>query len=164
MPNADGPTRRAFLAGAATTAVSLTLVQSSLAVPGGDDDNSQAPQWLNPSRRWKKDGSLLLCTADPKTDFWRKTFYGYITDNGHLYYRRVRGDFTTQVKVSGQYHDLYDQAGLMVRIDAENWMKCGVEFVDGKQNMSIVYTPRLLELGHRTASGEQLCVMGEGSA
>jgi regulation of enolase protein 1 (concanavalin A-like superfamily) len=140
MPNADGPTRRAFLAGAATIAVSLTLVQSSLAVPSGDDDSSQAPQWLNPPRHWKKDGSSLLCTADPKTDFWRKTFYGYITDNGHLYYRRVRGDLTTQVKVSGQYHDLYDQAGLMVRIDAENWMKCGVEFVDGKQNMSIVYT------------------------
>ena len=28
----------------------------------------------------------------------------------------------------------------MIRIDAENWMKCGVEFIDGKQNMSIVYT------------------------
>jgi uncharacterized protein len=41
---------------------------------------------------------------------------------------------------AGQYHDLYDQAGLMVRIDAENWMKCGVEFVEGKQNMSVVYT------------------------
>lgn len=52
----------------------------------------------------------------------------------------MRGDFTTQLKVTGQYHDLYDQAGLMVRIEAENWMKCGVEFVDGKQNMSIVYT------------------------
>jgi uncharacterized protein len=76
----------------------------------------------------------------PKTDFWHKTFYGYITDNGHLYYRWVRGDFTTQVRVAGQYHDLYDQAGLMVRIDAENWMKCGVEFVEGKQNMSVVYT------------------------
>jgi regulation of enolase protein 1 (concanavalin A-like superfamily) len=51
--------------------------------------------------------------------------------------RRLR---CCNVKVTGQFHDLYDQAGLMVRIDAENWMKCGVEFVDGKQNMSIVYT------------------------
>ena len=52
----------------------------------------------------------------------------------------MSGDFTTVLKVSGQYHALYDQAGLMVRIDAQNWMKCGVEFVDGHQNMSIVYT------------------------
>ena len=101
---------------------------------------SGKPEWLNAPHRWKLEGSSLLCTADPKTDFWRKTFYGYITDNGHFYYRMVRGDFTTQLKVSGQYHDLYDQAGLMVRINSENWMKCGVEFVEGKQNMSIVYT------------------------
>lgn len=48
------------------------------------------------------DGLSLFCIADPKTDFWRKTFYGYSTDNGHFYYRRMRGDFTTQVKVTGQ--------------------------------------------------------------
>ena len=112
----------------------------SLAMLPGHGANGQDAQWFNPPKRWKLDGASVFCTADPKPDFWRKTFYGYITDNGHLYYRRVSGDFTTQVKVAGQYHDLYDQAGLMVRIDAENWMKCGVRFIDGKQNMSIVYT------------------------
>jgi regulation of enolase protein 1 (concanavalin A-like superfamily) len=45
-----------------------------------------------------------------------------------------------QLKFLGQYHDLYDQAGLMVRADAQTWMKCGVEFVDGKQNVSVVFT------------------------
>ena len=29
---------------------------------------------------------------------------------------------------------------LLVRLDKENWMKCGVEFVDGEQNMSVVIT------------------------
>ena len=140
MPTADGFTRRSFLSGAAAATASVTLSDLVLALPSGHASDTQAPQWFNPPHHWKQEGSSLLCTADPKTDFWRKTFYGYITDNGHLYYRRWRGDFTTQVKVTGQYHDLYDQAGLMVRIDAENWMKCGVEFVDGKQNMSIVYT------------------------
>jgi regulation of enolase protein 1 (concanavalin A-like superfamily) len=95
---------------------------------------------MNPPKQWRQDGTSLVCTADAKTDFWRKTFYGYITDNGHFYYRRIAGDFTTTVRVAGEYHDLYDQAGLMVRIDGENWMKCGVEFVDRHQNMSIVYT------------------------
>ena len=35
---------------------------------------------------------------------------------------------------------LYDQAGLMVRIDAENWIKCGVEFSDGQLLLSTVLT------------------------
>jgi uncharacterized protein len=52
----------------------------------------------------------------------------------------VSGDFSTSVKFEGEYHDLYDQAGLMVRLDDLNWMKCGVEFVDGKPHMSVVFT------------------------
>jgi regulation of enolase protein 1 (concanavalin A-like superfamily) len=54
--------------------------------------------------------------------------------------RSISGDFTAQVKFLGQYHDLYDQAGLIVRADAQTRMKCGVEFVDGKQNVSVVFT------------------------
>ena len=97
-------------------------------------------QWLNEPKRWHRHANVIDVTADAKTDFWRKTWYGYVTDNGHFLHRSVPGDFTTEVKFSGRYHDLYDQAGLMVRSDAQTWMKCGVEFVDSKQNLSVVFT------------------------
>jgi len=29
-----------------------------------------------------------------QTDFWRKTFYGYVTDNGHFYHRPVTDGFS----------------------------------------------------------------------
>ncbi|HEY9666112.1 MAG TPA: DUF1349 domain-containing protein, partial [Coleofasciculaceae cyanobacterium] len=44
------------------------------------------------------------------------------------------------VKVSGEYRDLYDQAGIMVRLDERNWLKCGIEFVNGIQQVSAVVT------------------------
>ena len=44
------------------------------------------------------------------------------------------------VTVAGAYHTLYDQAGLMMRIDALNWIKAGVEFVEGKRLLSCVVT------------------------
>lgn len=138
MTDAQTPSRREFLT--ELTAASLVLPRMAFALAQNVDRPTEVLHWMNPPKHWKLEGTSLLCAADSKTDFWRKTFYGYITDNGHFYYRRVRGDFTTQVKLTGEYHDLYDQAGLMVRIDAENWMKCGVEFVDGHRNMSIVYT------------------------
>jgi len=124
----------------------LRLAAASAAVVSASDlhflaaDDATVHTWMNPPRRWRREGASLICTADPKTDFWRKTFYGYITDNGHFYYRKVKGNFTTIVKISGQYHDQYDQAGLMIRVDTNNWMKCGVEFVDGHQNISVVMT------------------------
>jgi len=42
--------------------------------------------------------------------------------------------------VNGQYAALYDQAGLMVRQDAVNWMKCGTEYFDGSRHASVVFT------------------------
>lgn len=132
----QAPSRRDFLRVASASALAVAAADlQSLAT-----DEPPGFTWMNPPRRWRREGSSLICTADPKTDFWRKTFYGYVTDNGHFYHREMKGDFTTTVKISGQYHDLYDQAGLMIRADANNWMKCGVEFVDGHQNVSVVMT------------------------
>ena len=44
------------------------------------------------------------------------------------------------VEITGEYRDLYDQAGLKLRLDAENWIKCGIEFVNGVQQASVVVT------------------------
>ena len=45
-----------------------------------------------------------------------------------------------QARVNGNYAALYDQAGLMVRLDEKHWMKCGSEFVEGKRWASVVFT------------------------
>jgi regulation of enolase protein 1 (concanavalin A-like superfamily) len=97
-------------------------------------------EWFNEPPAWKNHGNTIDITTAPKTDFWRKTHYGFIRDNGHFYYRRVSGNFMAELKVSGKYRDLYDQAGLMVRLDELHWMKCGIEFVGGVQQASAVVT------------------------
>jgi regulation of enolase protein 1 (concanavalin A-like superfamily) len=96
--------------------------------------------WLNPPPQWAlTDGELLVTTGD-KTDFWRKTEYGFIRDDGHFAHRSVMGDFTAEVTFVGKYHTLYDQAGLMLRLDAIRWIKTGIEYVDERMNFSTVVT------------------------
>lgn len=97
-------------------------------------------EWLNEPPSWEARDDVVTITAGPRTDFWRKTHYGFIRDNGHLYGRRVSGDFTAEVVVRAAYASQYDQAGLMLRIDATNWIKCGIEFVDGRHYASAVVT------------------------
>jgi uncharacterized protein len=97
-------------------------------------------EWLNEPAAWRQDGDVLTVTAGPQTDFWRKTFDGGLRDSGHFYHRTVSGDFTAEVKVSGAYADLYDHAGLMVRLNEQTWLKCGVEYLDGVQQASAVVT------------------------
>ncbi len=96
--------------------------------------------WFNPPAAWSvQDGRLTVTTA-PKSDFWRVTHYGFTRDSGHFFFREVRGDFTATIRVDGRYTDLYDQAGLMLRVDEENWIKTGIEFFDGQQHASAVVT------------------------
>ncbi len=97
-------------------------------------------EWLNEPPAWQEADGVLTVTAGSKTDFWRTTHYGFVRDDGHLYGRRLAGDFTADVTVRGEYAALYDQAGLMVRHDETTWIKCGIELVDGVQHASAVVT------------------------
>ncbi len=96
--------------------------------------------WLNEPAVWKASPSTLTMTTDKKTDFWRKTHYGFNRDSGHMLGIPATGDFTARVRVQGEFRSLYDQAGLMLRIDADRWIKTGVEFTDGERFLSTVVT------------------------
>jgi len=97
-------------------------------------------KWFNEPGKWSGNENKLQVTVDPDTDYWRVTHYGFIRDNGPFYFREQQGDFEASVKISGEYRELYHQAGLMIRIDEKNWIKTGIEYVDGVQNVSAVVT------------------------
>jgi uncharacterized protein len=96
--------------------------------------------WLNAPAHWRRVDGDLLVTTDDRTDFWRKTEYGFIRDDGHFAHQTAAGDFSAEVTFTGTYRTLYDQAGLMLRLDAERWIKSGIEFVDESMNFSTVVT------------------------
>lgn len=97
-------------------------------------------EWYNKPPVWNVQENTIQVTSGAKTDFWRETHYGFIRDNGHFFYQPVKGDFIVEVKVSGEYQELYDQAGIMLRLDEVNWLKCGIEYVNGVQQVSAVVT------------------------
>ena len=97
-------------------------------------------EWYNEPPVWRDEESGLRVTTAPDSEFWRVTHYGFVRDTGHLRYRTVAGDATAEVWVRGAYHDRYDQAGLMIRIDARHWIKGGIELVAGVQHVSAVVT------------------------
>lgn len=96
--------------------------------------------WINPPPSSEQDGETLTVTTGKETDFWNRTFYGFRHGNGHLLATPVTGDFSLTISFSASYSTLYDQAGAMLRVDDDNWLKCGVEFTDGRKNFSVVVT------------------------
>lgn len=89
---------------------------------------------------WRLDsGGLTLATGD-RTDFWQETLYGFHRDDGHFLGLEVHDDFTAVVTFEADYQFLYDQAGMMMRVDERNWLKTGIEFSDEITNFSVVVT------------------------
>ena len=82
----------------------------------------EPPQW-----ELMADGALRV-TPSAATDFWRKTHYGFEADNGHFLFAELAGDFVMTVRVALQPVNLYDQAGLMVRLSPTCWLKTSLEF------------------------------------
>ncbi|MFZ0885534.1 MAG: DUF1349 domain-containing protein [Candidatus Acidiferrales bacterium] len=128
------------LAGAVIVAQRATRAMPFVPPSPGSGELFKRMTWMNAPESANEDGDKLIVRSRAKTDFWRKTSYGYITDNGHFFHMLVNGDFTFQACVGGKYAALYDQAGLMVRFGEENWMKCGTEFFDGRRHASVVFT------------------------
>ncbi|WP_433699239.1 DUF1349 domain-containing protein [Nocardiopsis sp. CA-288880] len=96
--------------------------------------------WLNEPPHWTEDDGVLTVTTGSRTDFWRRTHYGFVHDDGHFRHATATGDFTLQATFGGGYEVQYDQVGLMVRADEEHWVKAGVEFTEGALNLSTVLT------------------------
>lgn len=135
-------TRRDFLASATGLALASQAGAASPAPVGkrSAGDLLSRMTWLNEPAHVSYTEGVLNVRSRGKTDFWRKTFYGYVTDNGHFMSTPVAGDFTFQARIDGNYTSLYDQAGLMVRLDEKHWMKCGTELVEDKRWASVVFT------------------------
>lgn len=97
-------------------------------------------QWFNEPEKWEIKNNSLSMYVTPQSDYWRISHYGFTVDDAPFYYATYGGEFEVKVKISGDYKERFDQSGLMLRTDHENYIKAGIEYVDGKYNLSTVVT------------------------
>ncbi|MET3709588.1 regulation of enolase protein 1 (concanavalin A-like superfamily) [Sphingomonas trueperi] len=133
--------RRTILGSA--VALSVPGVAGAALTPAADEAvlGRKDGRWLNAPKRWHADaGEDLTLVTDRGTDFWRETHYGFTRDSGHFLGFPTGDAFTAQLRIRGRYEKLYDQAGIMVRVDERRWVKAGIELSDGRAMLSSVLT------------------------
>ncbi len=118
----------------------LIALLSSAAIQSAAAQTLEKMNWFNEPSEWNIENGKLSMGVTPKTDYWRISHYGFTVDDAPFYYAEYGGEFEAKVKISGDYKVRFDQAGMMIRIDHENYIKTGIEFVDGKFNLSTVVT------------------------
>jgi hypothetical protein len=96
--------------------------------------------WLNPPQSSRLEGDDLIVVADRDTDFWRTTAYGFVHDNGHALLRRWPAESAVEVSFVVDFDQQFDQAGVLIRRDANTWIKAGVEISERELHVGAVVT------------------------
>jgi len=97
-------------------------------------------RWRNPPPSAREDGQGLVVTAAEGSDLWRTTAYGFVRDSGHGLLEPLGDGRAVEVGFVLDYDQLYDQAGVLLHVDEQTWVKCGVEVSDGVPQLGAVVT------------------------
>ena len=116
------------------------MVTALFAVSFVSAQSLEKMNWFNEPESYTIGSDGIDMDVPAQTDYWRVSHYGFTVDDAPFLYATYGGEFEAKVKITGYYKSRFDQAGLMLRLDHENYIKAGIEFVDGKYNISAVVT------------------------
>lgn len=84
----------------------------------------------------------LVFQPPAKKDFWSRTFYTPLLikhdASGFLYPIPSEKEVTVQLSFRLQAVEQFDQAGILVYLDSQTWIKAGIEFCDDIPRLSTV--------------------------
>ena len=87
-------------------------------------------RWTREPKSYEiKDGNIYITTL-PHTDLWQRTYYDFRNDNAPVFQTETEEryfSFTVRTDIS-RYRKRFDQCGVVVYLDSENWIKGSVEY------------------------------------
>ena len=83
--------------------------------------------WLN-EPTWQISNDLLIVNTGPDSDFWQRTHYGFRRDNGHALLKEIPPTASIRAHFTFTPNAQYDQCGILIRVDENNWFKCSIEY------------------------------------
>ncbi len=90
--------------------------------------DSSKLNWINKPENFKISSEKIKIITDPKTDFWQRTYYNFRNDNAHALVNEIEDDFTFTAKTTFNSKKLFDQCGVIIYQDSDNWFKASIEF------------------------------------
>lgn len=96
-------------------------------------------RWLNEPREHGADETGVWFTTEPGTDLWQRTYYGFRRNDAHALLTAVDEQYVTFTATAAfRYGARFDQCGIIVHQDADNWFKASVENDDVRLLGSVV--------------------------
>jgi regulation of enolase protein 1 (concanavalin A-like superfamily) len=86
--------------------------------------------WTREPAAYSVQGDTVTITTAPHTDLWQRTYYHFRNDNAPVLQMQTKEKyFSFTVKTDfTQSHHRFDQCGIVMYLDSENWLKGSVEY------------------------------------
>ena len=85
--------------------------------------------WTRPPRDFTITPEEIRITTEPGTDLWQRTYYGFQNDNApvlQMETEETRFSFTVRTDFDSKHR--FDQCGVAIYLDSENWLKASIEY------------------------------------
>ncbi len=100
-------------------------------------------RWLREPRAYTAENGTVTITTAPHTDLWQRTYYHFRNDNAPVFQMETEEkffSFVVRTDFSGSHHR-FDQCGIVMYFDSENWLKASVEYENDRfQHLGSVVT------------------------
>ena len=94
-------------------------------------------QWTRRPERFAIADGRIEITTQPHTDLWQRTYYHFRNDNAPVLQLETDEkyfSFIVRTDFSGSGHR-FDQCGVALYLDSENWLKASVEYEIGRAHV-----------------------------
>ena len=86
-------------------------------------------QWTREPANYTISADKIEITTAPHTDLWQRTYYHFRNDNAPVLQMETDEKFFSfTVKTEFQSRHRFDQCGIVMYLDSENWLKASVEY------------------------------------
>lgn len=83
---------------------------------------------VRPPARYSLTADRAELVTEPHTDLWQRTYYGFRNDNAPLLLTQTdRDSFSFTVRTEADTRHRFDQCGIALYLDSDNWLKASVE-------------------------------------
>lgn len=86
-------------------------------------------KWTREPKETSIQEDRITIITEPGTDLWQRTYYGFQNDNAPLLQlTTAEAYFSFVVKTEFASKRRFDQCGIIMYLDSENWLKASVEY------------------------------------
>lgn len=98
--------------------------------------------WIREPKKCEIHEDKVSIITDPATDLWQRTYYGFQNDNAPVLQMKTSEKyFSFVVKTDFASKNRFDQCGVVMYLDSENWLKASIEYEnDEYQRLGSVVT------------------------